>query len=582
MNQADEELSILQSIVGNENAIKESDNKIRVVVSSPSTTITVIFTFPAEYPSSPPSFQLIDKGTLSQPQANNLIQQIQDHFSLMSGIPTLVPLIFRIESFLHNRSSSSRFSTLSPSSIYSAKKKGKHLIRSFTEPTSISSFLNDPKAEIKNDIKFDSLLAFFFYKAVQQHKKKIETNESDDDDRDGESSTDEIDSSSFLSCLENLRNLKLIKSDASTEKYQDQLQSIMDFIETDQNIPQPIKDIILPNPNANDNKDNSQTENANNNSNSLRQARFFRLFTIEDQLGRGGYGSVIKAKYKLDNAIYAVKCVPINNNDSASDLSRECKVLSRIHHSYIVQYYFSWIDTVSDEEANQIKEKFHFDEDEQLFDTFTSLIAESADASFAWNDVAPSFSESGSISIQPKYKEKDEETDSNDEDENDDQNHKKNKDKNSNKSNTKNKSHKKQNNKNSDFDFGFDMNDEGNEEEDEGDNEDNGYIDDFDEIPYNNGSYENELIFGGGSYSNYSNEIPEFHPNSYDDLVDDDIKSSKKKKSKGKKKVKDNNDDDDVVFGFQKPNTFDDDNDVVFGKGEHHFHIDDFDDDDEH
>ncbi|KAI8850311.1 kinase-like domain-containing protein, partial [Chytridium lagenaria] len=62
-------------------------------------------------------------------------------------------------------------------------------------------------------------------------------------------------------------------------------------------------------------------------------------------LGKGGFGSVVKARNIVDNRYYAVKKIKVNSKkDNASNLLREVQTLSRLHHPNIVRYYQAWYE----------------------------------------------------------------------------------------------------------------------------------------------------------------------------------------------------------------------------------------------
>ncbi|TDL16229.1 Serine/threonine-protein kinase [Rickenella mellea] len=63
-------------------------------------------------------------------------------------------------------------------------------------------------------------------------------------------------------------------------------------------------------------------------------------------LGRGGFGSVLKARNKLDNRVYAVKKVKLRATQSNTKIFREVNALSRLSHRFIVRYYTTWLETV--------------------------------------------------------------------------------------------------------------------------------------------------------------------------------------------------------------------------------------------
>ncbi|KAJ3517042.1 hypothetical protein NLJ89_g752 [Agrocybe chaxingu] len=61
-------------------------------------------------------------------------------------------------------------------------------------------------------------------------------------------------------------------------------------------------------------------------------------------LGKGAFGSVVKAKNKIDSRIYAVKKVRLRNMQS-DKIFREVNALSRLSHRNIVRYYTTWVET---------------------------------------------------------------------------------------------------------------------------------------------------------------------------------------------------------------------------------------------
>lgn len=78
--------------------------------------------------------------------------------------------------------------------------------------------------------------------------------------------------------------------------------------------------------------------------------------------GRGAFGSVVKARNKMDSRIYAgtcrsrsislcrlilriVKKIRLRTSQSDQKIFREVDTLSRLNHRYIVRYYTTWIET---------------------------------------------------------------------------------------------------------------------------------------------------------------------------------------------------------------------------------------------
>ncbi|KAF9065023.1 kinase-like domain-containing protein [Rhodocollybia butyracea] len=61
-------------------------------------------------------------------------------------------------------------------------------------------------------------------------------------------------------------------------------------------------------------------------------------------LGKGAFGSVVKARNRIDNRIYAVKKVRLRSTQS-DKIFREVNALSRLSHRFIVRYYTTWVET---------------------------------------------------------------------------------------------------------------------------------------------------------------------------------------------------------------------------------------------
>ena len=79
----------------------------------------------------------------------------------------------------------------------------------------------------------------------------------------------------------------------------------------------------------------------------LHLSRFLTDFEDVTFLGKGGYGSVMKCKNKLDGRYYAVKRVRLDakKEEYNQKFLREVTALSRLHHASVVRYYQAWIET---------------------------------------------------------------------------------------------------------------------------------------------------------------------------------------------------------------------------------------------
>ncbi|KAJ6518529.1 kinase-like domain-containing protein [Mycena vulgaris] len=62
-------------------------------------------------------------------------------------------------------------------------------------------------------------------------------------------------------------------------------------------------------------------------------------------LGKGAFGSVVKARNKIDSRIYAVKKIRLTTTQSDTKIFREVNALSRLSHRFIVRYFTTWVET---------------------------------------------------------------------------------------------------------------------------------------------------------------------------------------------------------------------------------------------
>ncbi|OLY79661.1 putative serine/threonine-protein kinase ifkB [Smittium mucronatum] len=65
-------------------------------------------------------------------------------------------------------------------------------------------------------------------------------------------------------------------------------------------------------------------------------------------LGKGGFGSVVKSRNRIDGRLYAIKKVPLDSRDTEGNrkIFREVTTLSRLHHPNVVRYYTTWLEDV--------------------------------------------------------------------------------------------------------------------------------------------------------------------------------------------------------------------------------------------
>ncbi|KAJ5752060.1 Serine/threonine-protein kinase GCN2 [Penicillium odoratum] len=73
-------------------------------------------------------------------------------------------------------------------------------------------------------------------------------------------------------------------------------------------------------------------------------SRYHHDFDEAGQLGRGGFGQVVKARNKLDGRFYAVKKITESSAPALKDTLSEIMLLSRLNNPYVVRYYTAWLE----------------------------------------------------------------------------------------------------------------------------------------------------------------------------------------------------------------------------------------------
>ncbi|KAJ2032675.1 eukaryotic translation initiation factor 2-alpha kinase [Coemansia sp. S610] len=115
-------------------------------------------------------------------------------------------------------------------------------------------------------------------------------------------------------------------------------------------------------------------------------SRYHTDFEEVEFLGKGGFGSVVKARNKIDGRYYAIKKIKLDARDTEGNkkIFREVTTLSRLHHQNVVRYYTTWVETL---DVSEKMEDIPEEESEGLGGNISSGI----DASF------PSFGASTSL-----------------------------------------------------------------------------------------------------------------------------------------------------------------------------------------
>lgn len=73
-------------------------------------------------------------------------------------------------------------------------------------------------------------------------------------------------------------------------------------------------------------------------------------FEVQQWLGQGAYGDVLKVKNILDNRQYAIKRIPLTSRSRQiyKKMTREVELLSRLNHENVVRYFNSWIESATE------------------------------------------------------------------------------------------------------------------------------------------------------------------------------------------------------------------------------------------
>jgi len=75
------------------------------------------------------------------------------------------------------------------------------------------------------------------------------------------------------------------------------------------------------------------------NSSGVLKINFQSEFSYIGEIGKGGFGEVIKVKNNLDSQVYAIKRIRLdpNNKQLTKKIMREVKLLSRLNHENVVR-----------------------------------------------------------------------------------------------------------------------------------------------------------------------------------------------------------------------------------------------------
>jgi serine/threonine protein kinase len=85
----------------------------------------------------------------------------------------------------------------------------------------------------------------------------------------------------------------------------------------------------------------------------LPSSRFQGYFTFVRLIGKGGFGSVIEAKNKLDGMSYALKKIKFKATPNMLEqVLREVRTLARLEHKNVCRYHNCWIEPHLDDDSD--------------------------------------------------------------------------------------------------------------------------------------------------------------------------------------------------------------------------------------
>lgn len=108
----------------------------------------------------------------------------------------------------------------------------------------------------------------------------------------------------------------------------------------------------------------------------LEWSRYHREFEELYFIAGGGFGSVFKARHRLDGVEYAVKKVYIKSSDVDSIMSHlsEVKTIASLNHPNIVNYKAAWLEPMIESTVKK-KGKYQMDTDSDEFSLSSDLIS---------------------------------------------------------------------------------------------------------------------------------------------------------------------------------------------------------------